>query len=262
MKRVKFFSLLILIMVVQQAWAASVNKTERHVIAVQDLAKIGIRATNGSIIVSVWPKDSVEIVAHKRVDGSDEKARQMLRNIKIFIKPQDGVLLVYADVPNERRHGFWSWLFGMGIKNFSVNWEVKVPAKLAVEAQSTNGDIEVDDVNAPIAASTTNGNIDALRIGNKAELHSTNGKIYVYYTHLPQMGTIDISTTNGEIELILPTKAHCKISAYSTNGTISCDLRGATKRKSSRRECDVLLNKGGVEINLQTTNGDITVLNK
>jgi len=258
----KLIAGLILIVGMYGLRAADLHETVRKSIPAEHIEKVVVNSTNGSIIVTSWAKDSIAVVAHKKLDGSGEKAWQMLKSIKIFTEIQGHSLKLYSEIPRVQSHGWMHWLLGLGIKNFRVSWEITVPNGMQVEAASTNGDIELDDLQNVISATATNGTINALRIKGPADLHSTNGDIHIYYVELPQKGHIDISTTNGKIELILPLQANCRISAYSTNGQISCDLSNMHQTERRKRSLTTVVGHGGIPVNLETTNGDISIFNK
>ena len=262
MKSVRFIFLAILIVAAQNLRAASIHETVRKEIPATGIEKVSISSTNGTIVITTWDKDSISVVARKKVDGSGAKARALLQKIKIFADRQGNLLKIYAQVPKRQRHGFWNWLFGLGIKNYSVDWTIRVPASMPVSASSTNGDIELDDLKAPVEISTTNGGINALRIGGSSKIQSTNGDIHVFYKTMPKKGRIAITTTNGGIELIVPGNASCAVSAYTTNGEISCDLPDMHKTSSSGRSLETVVGDGAVKIDLETTNGDISIMSK
>lgn len=262
MKSVKIILLAILIAAAQGLWADSMREVVRKGFPAKGIETVEINSTNGSIVVMSWDKDSISIIARKKVDGSGEKARALLQKIRVITNRQGRTLKISAKVPESKRRGLWSLLFGMGIKNYSVNWEIRVPATMDVKAYSTNGDIELDDLQGTIDISTTNGSINALRISNLANFQSTNGEIHIYFNKLPKEGDIDVGTTNGEIELVLPSEARCKINAYSTNGKINCNLAGMEKIQHSSREFSTVVHGGGVNISLGTTNGDISISSK
>ncbi len=253
---------LIAILMVQEAGAAKVHETVRRLLPASAVEKVAVSSTNGSIIVTGWDKDSILIVAHKKLDGSGSKAWETLKSVKVVSEIQGHTLKIFSEIPKRQSHGWLRWLLGLGIKNFSVSYEIKMPNKLTLEASSTNGDVELDDDWGALSVSTTNGNINALRIKGPADLHSTNGDIHVYYLRLPEKGRINISTTNGKIDLILPQRANCQLSAYSTTGKIVCNLADMHRIKQSKRFFKSEIGQGGIYIDLETTNGNISVSNK
>lgn len=262
MKSVKFIFWAILIVAAQNLWAARIHETVRKDVSAAGIEKVSISSTNGTIVIIAWDKDSISVSAQKRVDGSGAKASALLQKIKIFADRQGNTLKIYAKVPKGQRHGFWNWLFGLGIKNYSVDWNIRVPASMPIATSSTNGDIELDDLKAPVEISTTNGGINALRIGGPSNIQSTNGGIHVFYKTMPKKGRISITTTNGGIEMIVPRNASCAVSAYTTNGEINCDLPDMHKTSSSGRSLETVVGDGAVKLDLETTNGDISIMSK
>ena len=73
-------------------------------------------------------------------------------------------------------------------------------------------------------------------------------------------GGVKLGCTNGGIKLRLPRDAKATISASITNGGISAgDLPIETSGENSRRRLDGRLNGGGARIDIEGTNGGITL---
>ncbi len=262
MKRIFLSSIFLLSIISGSLFAKAIRATVKKTVPAKGIALVEVKATNGSIVVSTWNEDQILIIAHKKVDASKPKAREILDKIHIIVGQNGDALFIKAEKPDRSSSGLFGWLFGLGIKNFQVDYEITLPQRMVVKASSTNGDVEVDDVSGRLNLSTTNGSINALRIANTAEIHSTNGEIHVYYKNLPPKGDIEISTTNGEIELVLPKNPKCTLSAYTNNGEIDCNLPDIKSTSATHRYLESKINGGGAHFNVHTTNGDISIVNK
>jgi len=69
-----------------------------------------------------------------------------------------------------------------------------------------------------------------------------------------------LTSVNGRVELKVPADTRAAVRARCTNGRISIDgLELATEGEQSRRRVDGTLNGGGGRIELQTTNGGVSL---
>jgi len=140
-------------------------------------------------------------------------------------------------------------------QNISVitNWhgDIEIIGFLGeIEASARlNGSVRVEDVSGPLTANTLNGTID------------------VVFSKVSQSSPITVYSTNGALDITVPTSTPADISLGSTNGEIYTNFelsvpdKGGLKSISSKRVKGVI-NKGGVKIELKTTNGNIYLRKK
>ncbi len=73
-------------------------------------------------------------------------------------------------------------------------------------------------------------------------------------------GGIRLQTTNGRVDLVVPTTAKADVSAECRNGTIAVDgLPFEPVGEQSRRTVNGRLNGGGAPIEVRTTNGAVRI---
>jgi hypothetical protein len=72
-------------------------------------------------------------------------------------------------------------------------------------------------------------------------------------------GGVKLECTNGGIRLHLPKDGKATISARITNGGIQADGLSIESTESSRRRLDGTLNGGGPRVDIDGTNGGITL---
>ncbi|NOX87976.1 MAG: DUF4097 domain-containing protein [Calditrichaeota bacterium] len=262
MKRLNTAILLVFLLISGFLFADNFSDTFQKTLPADGVKNVRISTTNGSVTVSTWDKNEIGIVAYKKVKGSEKDKKELLKEIEVKVEKVGDELKISAIHSKRESGGLFGWLMNLGIGDFEVDFEITVPAAMNIEAHSTNGEIVINDVEGRLNASTTNGSIKALRIRNTADISSTNGEIKVYYSRLPEKGDIEIATTNGEIELILPENARCSIDAYTNNGEIECELPNLSNEYQSKRRFKATSKEGGPKLSLKTTNGDINILSK
>jgi len=110
-----------------------------------------------------------------------------------------------------------------------------------VNAETTNGGVEARDISGTLAATTTNGGLD------------------IDLAEMPE-GGVKLECTNGGIKVRLPRDAKATISARISNGGIHQDgLEIEAVGSQSRRRLEGRLNGGGPRLEIEGTNGGITL---
>jgi len=222
-----------------------------------------LKNVNGSITITTWKEDKVDIKALKTTKGDPDK----LKEVKIEVEATANSVSVNTIFPK------WKNI------RVSVNYEVKVPQGVNLgkvrstngsvyitgpvghtNASTTNGRIELDGAKGTISLSSTNGRIEAVNIRGELDADTTNGTIVLEMLSFED--TIKAKTKNGSITLRIGSleKVNADLNARTVNGSISLDLPVTLKSmKKSRRSLEGQIGQGGPEISLRTTNGSIKI---
>lgn len=210
--------------------------------------RVEIGNTNGFIEVTAGSGQSVDVKAVRVARAATkEGAKEMLAKTTI----REEITADLVKLTTERPAG--GWRHG-GVE---VRYTVTVPATAIVELQTTNGRIGVTNVTAGLKAGTTNGEIDGRGLGGEISASTTNGSVDLELASVSN--EVKVSTTNGAVSLRIPADAKATISTRWTNGGV--DMNGLTieEVEKSRRRFDGRLNGGGARIDVETTNGGITL---
>jgi hypothetical protein len=211
--------------------------------------RVEIGNTNGFIEVTTGSGQNVDVRAVRVARASSkERAKELLSKSTI----REEVSADLVKLRTERPQGGWN--HGGGIE---VRYTVTVPASAHVDLQTTNGRIGVTNVTAGVKAGTTNGEIEGRNLSGAVKASTTNGSVDLELASLS--GDVEVSTTNGEVKVRVPADAKATISTRWTNGGV--DVTGLTveETEKSRRRFDGRLNGGGSRIDVETTNGSITL---
>ncbi len=222
-----------------------------------------LKNVNGSITITTWKEDKVDVKALKTTKGDPDK----LKEVEIEVEAATNFVSVNTIYPK-----------GKNIR-VSVKYEVKVPQGINLDkvkstngsvyitgpvghtnASTTNGRIELDGAKGTIFLSSTNGRIEAVNIRGELDVDTTNGTIVLEMLSFED--TIKAKTTNGSITLRVGSleKVNADFNARTVNGSISLDLPVTLKSmKKSRRSLEGQIGQGGPEISLRTVNGSIKI---
>jgi Putative adhesin len=218
-----------------------------------------LRNVSGDFEVSEAPGDSAEI--QLVIDRSSAYAPAA--RIKV-LQTQDGILAcaLYGEDNscsateykggNTTKSGFLPFMRG----RTTVTGTIRLPRGVKLDAQSTNGDITVTAVASDVTAETTNGDIVIRGSRSMVNANTTNGDIEL----APDaMGSkFSVGTTNGDVSVDLPAAFSAAVNMRTTNGDLDLGLPGNITTKTAKLII-ATLGTGGSPIDIQTTNGDITL---
>lgn len=226
---------------------AAVTEKVTHTFPLSAKGTVSLSNVNGSIEIEAWDKNEVFIEAEKKAKNADAL----------------GLITLEFDARPERLaiktvHAKKSGLFNLGSQG-SVSYKLKVPAGTNLdEIDTTNSNVTVRGVRGKVEIDTTNGSIKATGLAGDTQLDSTNGNISAEFVSLDGVREIDLDTTNGSVTLVLPRGAAARIHAETTNGSINVEPQIKLTR-SGKREILGEIGSGGPSVELETTNGGISV---
>jgi hypothetical protein len=157
--------------------------------------------------------------------------------------------------------------------------DIKVPTGSSLQLETTNlGEIRVENVSGEIEVENTNGPIALQNVAGTVVASTTNGDIEAVLTRLTPDKPMSFATFNGDVDLTLPADAKASLRLKSQEGDVYSDFDLALKaapvkteesgkstgrfRVSIERAALGTINGGGVEIKIETYNGNIYIRKK
>jgi hypothetical protein len=215
--------------------------------------RVEVGNVNGKIVVEASTGNTVDITALKKARGATPEAAKAALDRATIAEDVSGGR-VKVDTKIARREGI---IFNGN--NVSVEYRVRVPAGAEVRFTTVNGEIEISGLEGRVTAETTNGGVTARSIKGQLEASTTNGGLDIDVARVSE-GGVKLDCTNGGIKVRLPRDAKATISASITNGGISAgDLPIDATGENSRRKLEGRMNGGGPRIQIEGTNGGITL---
>ncbi|MCL5288370.1 MAG: DUF4097 domain-containing protein [Acidobacteria bacterium] len=204
-----------------------------------------ISNVNGSVEVSAWDKETVEIRARKFTKGNSAD----LNRVQIVVDNQPGEVAVRTLYPESE-----------GI-DVSVEYHIRVPARVILRRVETiNGSVSVRGVAGSGLLRTVNGNVELLEGAGRFDARSTNGNVQIELQELPPGSPISIETVNGSVLLALPANADAELDILSMNGDFRSELPVMLNGKLSSHDFHGRLGRGGAAVKVRTVNGGIRVI--
>ncbi len=239
--------------------AAKVEETTVHQIPAQNLTLVDLSNVNGSIQCVGKDTDVVELVCTLKASAdSKTSAQAYLDKIVIDIKEEGNVLHVNTRLPKKSGSGFWKWIAGKSV-NASVDYVLNVPKAMAVDLESVNGSVTVNDLSGKVKLETVNGGVRAKGISAAANVQTVNGSVHCEFTEALTLQDMSFGTVNGSIKVFLPDTAAFTISVETVNGGINCDFDLSSDAVKKRRHLSGSVNGGGPRLSFETVNGSVGV---
>ena len=152
--------------------------------------------------------------------------------------------------------------------NWAVSYQILVPRSTNVEVTAKNGGISIADVDGTTDLRTVNGGLNLENVAGSVKGLTTNGGVRVTLSGSTWKGSgLDVQTTNGGVNLVLPANYAANIETGTVNGGMKSDLpalavttedeRGDSRNRSKR--VVTAINGGGAPIRVVTTNGGIKI---
>jgi DUF4097 and DUF4098 domain-containing protein YvlB len=209
--------------------------------------QLEIANINGVINASPGDGPRLEIRAERIAKAStDEKAQELLKKIEIVEEASANKVRLETRVPK------MSWQRS----GHEVRYWVKVPKGLAVNFETVNGGVRLENLDGQIVASTTNGGVRGTGLRGHVKASTTNGGVQIEMASVTD--EVELATTNGGIRLQLPRDAKANLDARCVNGGIGVsdfDVDG----EQTRRRVNGTINGGGPRISVETTNGGVRI---
>lgn len=204
---------------------------------------------NGGIAIKGWLKPQILVRARVEAWGDTEaEARGSLSQVQVL-----------TGGGQVRSSGPGAGLFGN--QKYSVSYEVFVPQRTDLKLGTTNGGINVQDVKGFIALSTVNGGVNLSRVGGTVTGGTKNGGVNIDLEGSRWDGDkLDISTTNGGVNVKMADNYSAQLQVETRNGGIRSDFGSLVVKKGlMSRSLEGTVGSGGAPIKIETVNGGVRV---
>ena len=155
------------------------------------------------------------------------------------------------------------------------DWTVTVPKNVDLTVKSVNdGAIRIEGVAGRLRVRHVNDDVTVVDVGGRVDAKTVNGELKVDFASLPA-GDSSFATVNGDIDLGFPKGLGAELTFDTLNGEVYTDFpftmskktpppppstaeRGRHRHEIGRKTA-ATLGGGGIAIDCDTVNGDITI---
>ena len=143
-------------------------------------ARISVESQNGSVEVSAWDKNTIDIAGTKY--ASDQS---LLKDVRIDISHEPDSVRIRTIAP-EFFHG-----------SAGAEYTIHVPKRVLLDLiHTSNGGLRVDGIDGNVHMRTSNGGVHLTDVRGDAEIETSNGAIDIDN----QEGSLRLHTSNGHIK--------------------------------------------------------------
>jgi Putative adhesin len=224
------------------------------------------RNINGAVSIEQGTGHRVEITAIKKASRGGDTS---LVKVEVRQAASGGDVIVCALWENRGtcdEDGYRSgmrnnrWDDDDDSRNVSVEFRVKVPAGVRIDASSVNGRIDIAGATSEVRASTVNGGITASSSGGPVRASTVNGGLDVRMGALSGTEELSYSTVNGSVKVRLPENVNADIELSTVNGSLETAFPITMQGRMDRHHIRARLGNGGPRLTFSTVNGSVELL--
>ncbi|MCK5050338.1 MAG: DUF4097 family beta strand repeat protein [Candidatus Cloacimonetes bacterium] len=292
MKKVTIFFAILSIAIL--VYGIVTTKEIRKTFEINDNAGLIIDNINGSVKITGWDKDFVDVLIIKKTSLGSEtldkvdivmiQKKDIIIETKHLSKSPKVSVSYELNVPKElllksiqSSNGSIS-ITGAGIvdivhtSNGSISLE---KCEGEINADTSNGSITAEDIDGSVIANTSNGRIRLENITGFANANTSNGSIQIYNVvsignaktsngsikaHIAKMSNdVDIKSSNGSITLYMANNIDADIKASTSNGKVRLHDFAITADNISKSFVSGFIGNGGNLLKLNTSNANIHI---
>ena len=226
---------------------------------------VSIKIRNGSINITTWDQQRVEIKVDERIKaGNEEEARELAEEVKFVGITEGKELKIEPD-------------FGKFVElrsNYYSDLEVKLPRSVSLHLETHNGRVIIPEMDGDLYVETHNGKIEIGGCAGDAELYTHNGKIVTgeiggditAVTHngvveLTGSKSIEAKSHNGSVTITLDPNSGYEIDADTHNGSVEYELSGERFKagRVSKKSLTGTYGNGEYRVSVTTHNGAVRI---
>jgi hypothetical protein len=203
-------------------------------------------APNGGITVTGGNRGDVfvraKVVARAQTEA---RARDILSAVQVNAGPDS----VSAEGPrNLGRRESWH-----------VSYDLATPAQASLSLTTTNGGINIRDVEGQIRFRTVNGGVKLSGVGGDVNGRTSNGGVDVDLEGQTWRGAgLNVETSNGGVRLRIPEGYSARLESGTVNGGFNIDFPIVVQGRMDR-EISADIGGGGPLIRVRTGNGGVRI---
>ncbi|RPH32310.1 MAG: hypothetical protein EHM93_10040 [Bacteroidales bacterium] len=166
MKTIKLLSALVLLATTAIAAVGQdrVAKTYQKEFALTENSNIYLENRFGQMDIENWDKNSISITVEIKVDYPEgDKAARLLKAINIEFAQIGNDISAITKIDEDFIKS-WKHLFDSDSKDFSIDWEVKMPKQSSITLVNKYGDIFINELTGKCKVELRYGNLKANRI--------------------------------------------------------------------------------------------------
>ncbi len=224
--------------------------TETRTWPASSITQIAASTKNGNIDVSASQDTVITAVITRRCYGKNRSdAENYIDNVVVEDSIAGDLLTITADMPDGRR-------------NYGADLDIFAPESTYLNLATVNGNLSLTNTTAGANLLVTNGNISTQNLRGSINGLITNGNTNCDYAVLAAGESAVLVTTNGNLQLFLPSNVSANFEAQTTNGTVAVTGFPSvtyTINETNHKAGTIGTGPGNAIISMTAVNGNITI---
>jgi hypothetical protein len=139
-----------------------------------------------------------------------------------------------------------------------VDFEVRLPRRLKLSANSVSGDVAVNGAGDEVRARSVSGDVKLERLRSPAvTAMSVSGDVEAHIDALTGAGDLRFTSVSGNVSLQLPRSLDADVTLKTVSGELDSDFQLTLQGPMTRRSLNGRIGRGGRELYLTTVSGDV-----
>jgi len=222
-------------------------KTEQATKTFESITELEIENVTGSIEISNWDKDFVEVTYIKKA-----KTQRLLEKIEVNFEQRSNLLSVKTELPKK-------------CHRCSVKYLVSIPGSFeSIDTKTVTGSVLFNDLKyvGQLRGTSITGSIKGSVSCKDVELDVTTGRIDLELVEISDDGSIDIHVITGGVKLTAPSNFNAEVDFKAVTGSIRTDFSVETVGKIARNRLEGTIGNGAIPCSIQTVTGSIHLIRK
>jgi len=259
---IRFSVLAFLLLIVASLSFAQATREVKKSVSLAADGTLSLDTYKGSITITTWDKNEVEIVAVIEADDEmwsrgDDEAK--VEDTEIRIDGSGGEVRIKSDYDKLKRRSSKLWgIFDGDTGSLPfVHYTIKMPATADLRVKDYKSESNITDVKGDITFDTYKGEVNMTGVEGAMDFETYKGDVRIAFTTFKSSNRFE--TYKGEIEIVVPRNSGFELDAdMGDKGDLRTDFT-VSERSRSRRDRSRLyqgdVNGGGPRLTLETYKG-------
>jgi hypothetical protein len=248
----------ILTLTLSAAVFAADFKDVNRTVALRGNGSVEIETHKGSIRVSVWDRQEVEIQARIEAEPGSLMDRRRFDGTDVHIDSSPDSVRIKTYYPDFN----WCCSFDDSGTNPEVRYTIRMPKSAQLTIRDHRSDTEVTGLQGALNLTTQRGTVHLGGLGGALHLDTHRGDVQVEFSSFTANSSI--SNFRGTVELSMPKSSRFDLQTNSgRHGSIETDFSVMTHTMSRRGETvHGAVNGGGPSLRIETERGEVRIHGK
>ncbi len=213
------------------------------------VTKVVIRTRNGDVSATAGTDSLVSATVTRFSTGKDSAdAERSIEQVEVSMEVEDSTLTIEVEIPDNDP------------REFGADVALTLPARTAVDLQTTEGDVELDRINARMAASTSRGNVVTHGVRGHLNAWTAAGNLGIDIVDLTVYFEVILGSLEGLVIVYLPDNSSTAFVARAPGGIANVlgfsEIVFSTNKESEKVG---VIGSGAAMLTATATHGGVTI---